>query len=147
MKRIFIAALLTGVTLSSQAAEKLRVIDLSEPNASTQSAQPAPKASATAGDAKDFIVRLDAVVERGYAQIRSGKVDPVQRRKQAQDLTAPQNEGEKFGVLFTPYHKCNEAGISAASSWQGLIFNNARQFENGMDSYDKERQACVDAAS
>lgn len=146
MKRIFIAALLTGAALSSQAGEKLRIIDLSEPN-TTQSAQPKPAASATAKEAKDFITRLHAAVERGNAQILSGKIDPVQRRKQAQDLAALQNEGEKFGVLFTPFHKCNEAAISAASSWQGLIGNNSRQFDNGMDSYDSERQACLEAAS
>lgn len=147
MKRIFITALLTGAALSSQAAEKLRIIDLSEPTSTSQTTQPMPKASATASDAKDFIARLDAAVERGNAQIRSGNIDPVKRRKQAQDLAALQTEGEKFGVLFTPFHKCNNAAISAASSWQGLIGNNASQFENGMDSYDNERQACLDAAS
>ncbi len=147
MKRIFFAVLLTGVAFFSQAAEKLRVIDLSEPTAATQNAQPAPKTSATAPDAKDFIARLEAAVERGNAQIRSGKIDPVKRRKQAQDLAALQNEAEKFGVLFTPFHKCNDAAISAASSWQGLLGNNASQFENGLDSYDNERQACIEAAN
>lgn len=147
MKRIFIGALLAGAALSSQAGEKLRIIDLSEPTTTAQSTQPKPPTSATASDAKDFIARLGAAVERGNAQIRSGKIDPVLRRKQAQDLAALQSEGEKFGVLFTPFHKCNEAAISAATSWQGLIGNNARQFENSMDSYDNERQDCLDAAS
>lgn len=70
MKRTLFAALLAGVALSSQAAEP------------------------TKREAKDFITRLDAAVERGNAQILSGKIDPVARRKQAQDLTALQNEGE-----------------------------------------------------
>jgi hypothetical protein len=147
MKRIFFAFLLTSTAFSSQAVEKLQVIDLSEPTATTQSSLPAPKTSATARDAKDFIARLEAAVERGNAQIRSGKIDPIKRRKQAQDLAALQNEAEKFGVLFTPFHKCNDAAISAASSWQGLLGNNARQFENGLDSYDNERQACIEAAN
>lgn len=123
MKRIFIAALLASASLSSQAADP------------------------TKSEARDFIARLDAAVERGNAQIRSGKADPVERRKQAQDLAALENEGGKFGVLFTPFHKCNEASISAASSWQGLIGLNNRQFENGMDSYDKERQECLEAVN
>ena len=121
MKRTLFAALIAGVALSSQAAEP------------------------TKREAKDFITRLDATVERGNAQILSGKIDPVARRKHAQDLTALQNEGEKFGVLFTPFHKCNEASISAASSWQGLLGGNKQQFDNGIESYDKERQACLDA--
>lgn len=123
MKRTLFAALLAGVALCSQAAE--------------------PKKR----EAKDFITRLDAAVERGNAQILSGKIDPVARRKQAQDLTALQNEGEKFGVLFTPFHKCNEASISASSAWQGLLGGNKRQFDNGIDSYEKEHQACLDAAN
>lgn len=123
MKRMLIAALLAGAALSSQAAEPTR------------------------NDAKDFIARLDAAVERGNAQIRSGKADPVERRKQAQALASLENEGGKFGVLFTPFHKCNEAGISAASAWQGLISLNNRQFENGVDSYEKERQACLEAVN
>ena len=123
MKRIFIAALLASASLSSQAADP------------------------TKSEARDFIARLDAAVERGNAQIRSGKADPVERRKQAQDLAALENEGGKFGVLFTPFHKCNEASISAASSWQGLIGLNNRQFENGMDSYDKERHECLEAVN
>ena len=49
MKRMFIAALLAGAALSSQAAEPTR------------------------SDAKDFIARLDAAVERGNTQIRSDK--------------------------------------------------------------------------
>lgn len=146
MKRIFIAAMLAGAALSSQAAERLRVIDLSASD-TTQSAQAKPTASASKSDAKDFITRLDAAVERGNTQIRSGKVDPIERRKQAQALAALEDEGGKFGVLFTPFHKCNEASISASSSWQGLIGNNAQQFENGIDSYDKERQACLEAAN
>jgi hypothetical protein len=121
MKRTLFAALIAGVSLSSQAAEP------------------------TKREAKDFITRLDATVERGNAQILSGKIDPVARRKHAQDLAALQNEGEKFGVLFTPFHKCNEASISAASSWQGLLGGNKQQFDNGIESYDKERQACLDA--
>lgn len=121
MKRTLFAALLAGVALSSQAAEP------------------------TKREAKDFITRLDAAVERGNAQILSGKIDPAARRKQAQDLNALQNEGEKFGVLFTPFHKCNEASISAGSSWQGLLGNNKQQFDNGIESYEKERQACLDA--
>jgi len=123
MKRTLFAALLAGVALSSQAAEP------------------------TKREAKDFITRLDAAVERGNTQILSGKIDPVARRKQAQDLTALQNEGEKFGVLFTPFHKCNEASISASSSWQGLLGNNKQQFDNGIDSYEKEHQACLDAVN
>ena len=123
MKRTLFAALLAGVALSSQAAEP------------------------TKREAKDFITRLDAAVERGNAQILSEKVDPVARRKQAQDLTALQNEGTKFGVLFTPFHSCNEASISASSSWQGLIGLNKRQFDNGVDSYEKERQECLDAVN
>lgn len=146
MKRIFIAALLAGAALNCAAAEKLRIIDLSEPG-DTQSAQPKQGASPTIREANDFIARLDAAVERGNAQILSGKVDPVARRKQAQDLAALQNEGEKFGVLFTPFHKCNEASISAALAWQGLLGSNKRQFDSGTDSYDKERQACLDAAN
>jgi hypothetical protein len=121
MKRTLFAALIAGVALSSQAAEP------------------------TKREAKDFITRLDATVERGDAQILSGKIDPVARRKHAQDLAALQNEGEKFGVLFTPFHKCNEASISAASSWRGLLGGNKQQFDNGIESYDKERQACLDA--
>jgi len=123
MKRTLFAALLAGVALSSQAAEP------------------------TKREAKDFITRLDAAVERGNAQILSEKIDPAARRKQAQDLTALQNEGMKFGVLFTPFHSCNEASISASSSWQGLIGLNKRQFDNGIDSYEKERQECLDAVN
>ncbi|GEM_PF-4158009 len=123
MKRTLFAALLAVVALSSQAAEP------------------------TKHEARDFITRLDAAVERGNAQILSGKIDPVARRKQAQDLTALQSEGEKFGVLFTPFHKCNEASISASSAWQGLLGGNKRQFDNGIDSYEKEHQACLDAAN
>lgn len=144
MRRIFIAALLTGIAVNCMAAEKLRIIDLSEPG-NAQSTPEKKEASPTIREAKDFITRLDAAVERGNAQIIGGKIDPVARRKQAQDLAALQNEGEKFGVLFTPFHKCNEASISAASSWQGLLSNNSQQFENGINSYDKERQACLDA--
>jgi len=123
MKRTLFAALLAGVALTSHAAESSK------------------------REAKDFITRLDAAVERGNAQILSGKIDPVARRKQAQDLTGLQNEGEKFGVLFTPFHMCNEASISAASSWQGLLSNNKQQFDNGIDSYEKERQECLDAVN
>ncbi|MHA4978039.1 hypothetical protein ACX0K2_16285 [Pseudomonas extremorientalis] len=146
MKRIFIAALLASAALNCSAAEKLRIIDLSEPDAA-QSTPQNQVASPTSSEAKDFITRLDAAVERGNAQILSGKVDPVARRKQAQDLAALQSEGEKFGVLFTPFHKCNEASISAASAWQGLLGSNKRQFDNGIDSYEKERQACLDAVN
>lgn len=144
MKRIFIAALLAGAALNCAAAEKLRIIDLSEPG-TTQNTPPKQATTPTSKEAKDFITRLDAAVARGNAQILSGKIDPVARRKQAKDLTALQNEGEKFGVLFTPFHKCNEASISASSSWQGLLGGNSQQFKNGVDSYDKERQACLDA--
>lgn len=144
MKRIFIATLLAASALNCSAAEKLRVIDLSE-SGGAQSTPEKKEASPTISEARDFITRLDAAVERGNAQVISGKIDPVARRKQAQDLAALQNEGEKFGVLFTPFHKCNEASISAASSWQGLLSNNSQQFENGINSYDKERQACLDA--
>ena len=97
MKRTLFAALLAGVALSSQAAEP------------------------TKREAKDFITRLDAAVERGNAQILSEKIDPVARRNQAKDLLALQDEGQKFGVLFTPFHSCNKASVSASSSWQGLI--------------------------
>lgn len=147
MKRTFIAVFLACAALSSQAAEKLRVIDLGSPDTDTKSAQPALKSSATAAEAKDFMARLNATVERGNAQILSGQIDPIKRRKQAQALAALQSEGEKFGVLFTPFHKCNEAAISANSSWQGLIGNNARQFENGIDSYEIERKACLQAVN
>lgn len=146
MKRIFIATLLVGAALNCTAAEKLRIIDLSEPG-TAQSAPLKQAASPTSSEAKDFITRLDAAVERGNAQILSGKVDPVARRKQAQDLATLQSEGEKFGVLFTPFHKCNEASISAASAWQGLLGSNKRQFDNGIDSYEKEHQACLDAVN
>ncbi|MQU24568.1 hypothetical protein GHO35_26055 [Pseudomonas helleri] len=147
MKRTFIAALLAGAALSAQAEQKLRVIDLGGPNSPTQSVQPVNTVSvATAAEAADFMSRLDSAVERGNDQILSGQIDPVQRRKQAQALAALQAEGEKFGVLFTPFHKCNEAAISAASTWQGLIGGNARQFENGFNDYEKDREACLQAA-
>lgn len=148
MKRTFIAALLACVALSAQAEEKLRIIDLSSPDSSTKRTQPIKTtASATASEARDFMARLDATVDRGNDQIRSGQVDPVQRRKQAQALAALQIEGEKFGVLFTPFHKCNEAAISAASTWQGLIGGNTRQFENGFNDYEEDREACLQEAS
>ena len=147
MKRIFILGLLASTTLSAHSEEKLRVIDLSD-ESSPKSVQPAKIAStATAREASDFMTRLDATVEMGNAQIRSGQIDAIQRRKQAQALAVLQAEGEKFGVLFTPFHKCNEAAISAASSWQGLIGNNRRQFENGLNDYDKDREACLQAAN
>src|SRR5450830_204995 len=125
MKRMFTATLLACAALNCTAAEKLRIIDLSEPDA----AQNTQQKQAASSEAKDFIARLEAAVERGNAQILSGKVDPVARRKQAQDLAALQSEGEKFGVLFTPFHKCNEASISAASAWQGLLGSNKQQFD------------------
>ena len=146
MKRIFIAALLTGIAMNCMAAEKLRIIDLSD----SDGAPGTPRengASPTRSEAKDFITRLDAAVERGNAQVLSGQIDPVTRRQQARDLAALQNEGEKFGVLFTPFHTCNEASISASSSWQGLLGGNSQQFENGINSYETERQACLDATN
>jgi hypothetical protein len=146
MKRTLIAALLAGAALSAHAEEKLKIIDLSDANSSKPSQAAKVTATATASEAKDFIARLNAAVEKGHSQVRSGKIDSVQLRKQAQSLAALQTEGEKFGVLFTPFHKCNEAAISASSSWQGLIGNNQSQFENGFNSYNKERDACIQAA-
>ncbi len=147
MKRTFIVALLACAALTSQAEEKLQIIELGAPDGGRRTALPPTTSTATADEAKDFIKRLDATVERGSAQIRREQVNAIERRKQAQDLAALKNEGEKFGVLFTPFHKCNEAAINAASSWQGLIFNDIRQFENGLNGYEDGRKECLQAIS
>jgi len=147
MKRIFMAVLLVCAALPIHADEKLKIIDLSDGTGTKATQPPKVTSAATASEAKDFIARLEKAMETGFNQVRSGQVDAVQLRKQAQSLAALQVEGEKFGVLFTSFHKCNEASISASSSWQGLIGGNQSQFENGYNSYNKERQACIEAAN
>lgn len=149
MKRTYIAALLISAALPAFAQEKLRIIDLGEPEPATTQAisEPAPSAATpTAGQARAFIERLNATVDRGMEQLRNPQIDPVQRRRQAQALAALQDEAQRFGVLFTPFHKCNEAAIDAASSWQGLIGNNAKQFDSAYDNYQKSEAECREAA-
>lgn len=149
MKRTYIAVLLACAVLPALAQEKLRIIDLGEPEPPATQAPSAPAQPAavpTSEQARGFIERLNATVDRGMEQLRDPKIDPVQRRRQAQALAALQDEAQRFGVLFTPFHKCNEAAIDAASSWQGLIGNNAKQFDSAYDSYLKSEAECREAA-
>jgi hypothetical protein len=149
MKRICLVGLLAWAALPAIGQEKLRIIDLGEPDPTTSQApsEPSPTApTPTAGQALAFIERLSATVEKGMEQLSNPQADPNQRRRQAQALAALEDEAQRFGVLFTPFHKCNEAAIDAASAWQGLIANDAKRFDSAFDSYAKAETECREAA-
>ncbi|WP_339385062.1 hypothetical protein [Pseudomonas sp. MF6747] len=149
MKRICLAGLLACAALPAIGEEKLRIIDLGEPDPTTNQITSEPKPPATAPTARQalaFIERLRSTVEKGMEQLRSPQADPTLKRRQAQALAALEDEAQRFGVLFTPFHKCNEAAIDAASAWQGLIANDAKRFDNAFDSYAKAETECREAA-
>lgn len=149
MKRICLAGLLACAALPAIGQEKLRIIDLGEPDPTADqiTSEPIPPATApTARQALAFIERLSSTLEKGMEQLRSPQADPTLKRRQAQALGALEDEAQRFGVLFTPFHKCNEAAIDAASAWQGLIANDAKRFDNAFDSYTKAETECREAA-
>ncbi|HEF4759616.1 TPA: hypothetical protein SAN82_002038 [Pseudomonas putida] len=154
MKQTLLATLLCITAFSATAQEAPKVIDPSNRHTTKEDLKvgqtliEAQNAAARipASEAQDFIKRLDATVKRGLTQLDNKQADPIQIRELAIDLAALEAEGKKFGVLFTPFHKCNEAAASAASSWQGLMFNDALQFENGFMEYEAAGAACERAA-
>ncbi|MEE4091980.1 hypothetical protein V2I59_00375 [Pseudomonas viridiflava] len=140
---------------SVQAEKKLEVIDLAPEHVSAEdkargqryleaqdAAAKIPKA-----DAMDFIVRLNSAVEDGHALAKSGTMNGTQSRNQAIALNKLQDEGAKFGTVFTPFAKCNTASIEAATSWQGLIGSNEKLFVQSHQSYLQAAMECIKAAS
>ncbi|NUU36120.1 hypothetical protein [Pseudomonas sp. C2B4] len=154
MKQTLLATLLCITAFSAGAQETLKDVDLSNRHTTMEDLKAgqalidAQNAASRipASEAREFIKRLDATVKRGLTQLDNKQADPVQIRELAIDLSSLEAEGKKFGVLFTPFHKCNEAAVSAASSWQGLMFNDALQFENGFIEYEAAGAACERAA-
>ncbi|WP_024674065.1 hypothetical protein [Pseudomonas syringae] len=140
---------------SAQAEKKLEVIDLAPDNVSAEdkaagqrhtNAQDAA-AKIPPAEAMDFIIRLNSAVADGHTLAKSGTMNGTQSRNQAIALNKLQDEGAKFGTLFTPFAKCNNAAIDAATSWQGLIGNNQKLFVESRQSYLQASLECIKAAS
>lgn len=152
MKRTFIAALLAVAALSANAEQKLRVIELGNPNATEEDRQKGQAELAArkeadkipTAEAKDFMERLSNSVYRATSQLDE-PADAVQRRIQAREFDALHTEGAKFGFVFTRFHSCNEAATSANTWWQGLIANNERQFKSGYQDYERTLKECQQA--
>lgn len=155
MKRTIGIILLVLAAGSVQAEKKVEVIDLAPENVSAedkaagqryQAAQDAA-AKITPAEAMDFIARLNSTVDDGHALAKSGTMNGTQSRNQAIALNKLQDEGAKFGTLLTPFAKCNNAAIDAATSWQGLIGNNEKLFVEYHQSYLQASLECIKAAS
>ena len=71
----------------------------------------------------------------------------VQIRNQAIALNKLQDEGDRFGPIFSPFHTCNSAGISAARSWQGVVSGDTNQFVENHKAYLQAAMECIQAAS
>ncbi|KPB84455.1 Uncharacterized protein AC504_1995 [Pseudomonas syringae pv. maculicola] len=138
-----------------QAEKKLEVIDLAPENVSAEDkaagqryqAGQGAAAKITPAEAMDFIVRLNSTVEEGHALAKSGTMNGTQSRNQAIALNKLQDEGAKFGTLFAPLAKCNNAAIDAATSWQGLIGKNEKLFVDSHQAYLQASLECIRAAS
>ncbi|NAN55282.1 hypothetical protein EX349_29250 [Pseudomonas protegens] len=155
MKRIFGLTLCLLAASMAQAEQKLRVIDLSDDApVSAEAAERGKKymadqevaAKIKPEEAREFLKRLNKTVERGQNLALSGTMDGKQAREQAIALNKLQDESERFGALFAPFAKCRSAAIDAASSWQGMIFKDARRYSESNTSYQANAKECAQAA-
>jgi hypothetical protein len=156
VKRIFGLALCLTAVSTAQAEPKLRLIELSDDRPlSAEDADHSKHFMAVQEaaqkikpeEARDFLKRLNETVEQGQTMAASSTMDSKQARNHAIALGKLKNEGEHFGVMLAPFAKCNSAAINAASSWQGLIFNNEQQYSNGHTSYQAAAKECAKAAN
>ncbi|MBF4211096.1 hypothetical protein [Pseudomonas donghuensis] len=97
-------------------------------------------------EARDFLKRLQETVQHGQVMAATGELDVQESRKQAMALYSLRDEGVRFALLVSPYAKCNNAAINAASSWQGLVFNNHQQYADNHKSYLAAAEECAQAA-
>ncbi|QNH77111.1 hypothetical protein GGD92_02155 [Pseudomonas protegens] len=155
MKRIFGLTLCLLAASMAQAEQKLRVIDLGDDvPVSAEAAERGRQAIAAQEaakkikpeEARDFLKRLNKAVEHGQNLAKSGTMDSKQAREQAIALNKLQDESDRFGSLFAPFAKCRSAAIDAASSWQGMIFKDARQYSEDNTSYQANAKECAKAA-
>ena len=155
MKRIFGLSLCLLAASMAQAEQKLRVIDLGgdEP-VSAEAAERGRQAIAAQEaakkikpeEARDFLKRLNKTVDKGQTLARSGTMNGKQARDQAIALNKLMDEADRFGTLFAPFAKCRSAAIDAASSWQGMISQDAREYSNNHMSYLSAAKECAQAA-
>lgn len=136
MKRILAVVFSVSIAGSAIAADKLRIIDLSN-DAPASNAKPNElfKSQAKPAEAADFLKRLTAKTEAGIERSQTGKMTAIEARNQAIALNTLKDESDRFGAVFTPFHKCREAAIDAATSWQGFIGGNETQFVDSYKSY------------
>ena len=146
MKRILAVTFCVLLTGSAAAAEKLRIIDLSDGSDSAGAiAKETEKSQAQPAEAAVFLKRLSITTEAGIKKSQTGNMSAVEIRNQAIALNTLMNESDRFGSVFTPFHKCREAAIDAATSWQGFIGNNEAQFVDNYNSYLSGVDECSEA--
>ena len=146
MKRILAVVCSVLIAGSAIAAEKLRIIDLSD-DAPASNTKPNEllKSQAKPAEAADFLKRLEAKTEAGIERSQTGEMTAIEARNQAIALNTLMNESDRFGAVFTPFHKCREAAIDAATSWQGFIGSNEKQFVGYYKSYLAGAEECKKA--
>ena len=155
MKRTLLIALLALTSLSVAAEQKLKILELDDAPVSEEYAEKGRAFSAAqdkaskvpAPEAKDFITKLNHSVTVAMSQLQNKQMDKTKARDQIIELRKFEKDGKRFGVMTTPFHKCNEAAINAATSWEGLINNNLDQFQHGYMEYLQAGAKCEEAAN
>lgn len=155
MKRTIGAVFCLWLTLTANAEEKLRVIDLAPGGpVSAEAAERGRKyveaqeaaAKITPDEAMEFMRRLNQAVDNGHAQAKTGAMDGKAIRNQAIVLNKLQDEGSRFRVLFAPFKSCGDASSDAAFSWQGLVGGNQEQLVEYHQKYIAAAMECIQTA-